>query len=266
MESKIINDSNDRSFPFSRNVFEDQHILYHGTWSTWSLRIETDGFTPGSVPFDWEHVATVFRANKAIGRGSYLKMFLGENYPAIPPARNLYFSANFWFARAYATDKGGEAIRKTIEEADEFEDICANPERLNQLKTHFENALRKHGRPHPPTQQAIDMIGNDAALNQLRADVRAAKEALAKYTSTGHPVVYAVRVEPEWLGEFWDRHISSWEEGKREVNLRCTGGPIPPDRLVAKASYPNGTDREFIPTWCSTWVDVVNLAPFLDAF
>src|ERR1043165_135854 len=259
MESVTIDNPNDRSFPFSREVFEDRHILYHGTWSTWSQRIETEGFIPGSVPFDWQHVATVFRANKLVGRGSYLKLFLGENYPVKSPTCNLYLSATFGSARAYATDKGGEVVRKTIEEAEEFEDICANPQRLSQLKTHFEKALREHG-PHPPTQAAIEIIGNEEAINQLRTEVRAAKEALTNLTATGYPVVYAIHVEPEWLGEFWTRHISSWEDGEREVNLRCSGGPIPPDKLVTKASYPNGTDREFMPTWCSTWEEVVDLA------
>lgn len=263
MESIIISDPNDRSFPFSRKIFEDHRVLYHGTWSTWCSRIETEGFIPSALPFDWQHVATVFRANQAIGRGSYLRVFLGDKYPYESPPFRLYFSANFWFARAYATDNGGEVIRKTLEEAGEFEDICANPQRLASLKNGFVNALREHG-PHPLTQTVIKTIENENAINQLRAEVRAAKDALTYQTAHGHPIVYAVRVEPEWLGDYWDSHISSWEEGEREVNLPCCGCTIAPDRLIAKASYPNGTDPDFMPTWCSTWEDVVDLSSRTD--
>src|SRR5687768_6888076 len=134
METVEIIDPTDRNFPFSRTIFEDRHVLYHGTWSTWSSRIETKGFIPGALPFDWHYVETVFQANKAIGRGSFLGVFLGEKHTEESPSCNLHLSANFWFARAYATDNGGEVIRKTIEEAEQFEGICANPQQLRQLK------------------------------------------------------------------------------------------------------------------------------------
>jgi hypothetical protein len=75
----------------------------------------------------------------------------------------------------------------------------------------------------------------------------------------GHPVVYATRVDPAWLGEFWERHVSALEQGFREVNLRCSDARITVDRIIAKASYPNGTDPELIPTWCSNWEEVVSL-------
>lgn len=258
MDIFTITNPADRGFPFGREIFEDRSILYHGTWNTWTSKIESIGFVSGDLPFDWQHVATVFRANNAIGRGSFLCVFLGKDYPNELPNLGLYLSANFWFARAYATDRGGEVIRTTIEEAEKFEQICATPGLLNELRTRFKSALHECG-PHAQTQAALTVIENEHVLKQLRVEVKKAKEALSNLTNGGHPIVYALRVEPEWLGEYWQRHISAWEEGTREVNLRCSGGPIPPHRLVAKAVYPNGTDHEFIPTWCSTWQDVLDL-------
>jgi hypothetical protein len=258
MDSITITDPNDQSFPFSRTIFEDQCVLYHGTWSTWSSRIEAEGFIHTDLPFDWQHVATVFQANQAIGRGSFLWLFLGERYPKQLPPRDLYLSANFWVARAYATDGGGEVVRKTIEEAEEFERICTDPQERAKLKALLEEGLRESPQ-HRPTQAAIKMLENDEALNQMHAKVKAAKDSLLDLTVTGHPIVYAIRVEPKWLGKHWKTHISSWEEGVREVDLPCCGDLIPPNRLVAKAIYPNSTDRDFMPTWCSTWEDVVAL-------
>jgi hypothetical protein len=95
MKSIIITDPEDRSFPFSRELFEDPHVLYHGSWSAWVPRIDAEGFVHGEIPFDWQDVATVFRANQAVGRGSFLRVFLGENYPDELPARDLFLSADF---------------------------------------------------------------------------------------------------------------------------------------------------------------------------
>ena len=115
MDSILIDDPEDRRYPFTRAQSEDPYVLYHGTWSTWAARIDHDGLMKGVVPFDWVDIATIFEANQAIGHGSFLRMFLGESYPHKPPTGDLFFSADFWTARAYATDGGGEAIRTGVE-------------------------------------------------------------------------------------------------------------------------------------------------------
>jgi hypothetical protein len=186
-------------------------------------------------------------------------MFLGESLGNEMPPCHLYFSANFWFARAYATDSGGEVIRNTIKEAAQFEHICTCSQTRGALKGQWEEGLRKSP-GHLPTIAAVQLLGNEEALRQLCREVRAAKAALTDLIAGGHPVVYAVRVEPEWFGEYWKRHVSALEEGKREVNLRCSGARITTDRIVAKVSYPNGTDPEFTPTWFSTWENVPALS------
>ena len=117
METVTIIDPEDRSLSVQQDFFDNPQILYHGSWSTYAKAIEAKGFVHGALPFDWKDVATVFEAHRAIGRGSYLPVFLGENYPREEPPRDLSITGNFWFARAYATDGGGEVVRKTIEEA-----------------------------------------------------------------------------------------------------------------------------------------------------
>jgi len=258
MQSFAITDPNDRRYPLTRKTFEDRRVLYHGSWSTWSPMIDRDGLVHLSLPFKWQHVATVFNANQAVGRGSYLRLFLGEGYPRQPPPRNLYLSANFWVARAYATDNGGEVVRKTIQEAEQFERICASSEMRTALKDHWEKGLLECGEDRR-TRAAAELLGNEEALRQICIDVKAAKRALIDLTTGGHPVVYAIRVQPEWLGDYWTRHISAWEDGEREDNLRCSAD-IPTDRIVAKITYPNGTDADFLGAGCSMWKDVVALS------
>lgn len=257
MECITINDPKDRSFPLSRALFEDSQVLYHGSWSTYSSRIESEGFIHGALPFDWRHVATVFRARQAIG-GSALRMFLGEEYPRKPPPCDLSLIANFWSARVYATDGGGEVIRMTIREAEQFERICAAPQERAALKNHWQKGLSDCP-DHTATKAAVKLLGDDHALQHLCSEVKAAREALVSVTAGGCPAVYAIRVEPGWYGNKWATHLAHWEHGRRDVELRCSGNLIPPNRLLAKVIYPKGTDRDFMPTWCKTWGDVETL-------
>lgn len=240
MDKITIGDPGDRSYPFRRELFEDPCVLYHGSWSTWSSQIEATGFRQGDFPFEWECVETVCNRNRAIGRGSFLAAFLGKQ-------RNLFFASNFWLARAYATDGGGEIVRKAIEEAETFERICSVPAERDELVKYLRATSQ---------QAAISILTDDEGLSRIRTDVKAAKHALMSLTGGGHPVVYAVAVQPNWFGD-WARYMSYLEIGVR-LDLQCQHA-VAPERILAKANYPNNTDREFLPTWCRTWDDVAAL-------
>lgn len=242
MDRITIVDPADRSYPFRRELFEDPCVVYHGSWSTWSPQIEATGFRQGDFPFKWECVATVCNRNRTIGRGSFLAAFVGKQ-------RNLFFAANFWLARAYATDGGGEIVRKAIEEAETFERICSVPADREELVKYLTADSQ---------QAAISILTDDEALSRMCTDVKAAKRALMSLTTGGHPVVYAVAVEPGWFGD-WERHISYREMGIRR-DLQCQHD-VAPERILAAVNYPNNTDREFLLTWCHTWDDAAALAP-----
>ena len=140
MQSVVINNPQARRFPFPRDIFEDSLVLYHGSWSNWSRRIEQDGLTKGHTPFDWRHVAPVVRAHKAIGWGSFV---IGRDEPRGNEAspRDVSFSPNFWRARAYSTDSGGEVVRMTIEAAKRFESLCTDPKAREREKARCQHGL-----------------------------------------------------------------------------------------------------------------------------
>jgi hypothetical protein len=234
-----IGDPGDRSYPFRRELFEDACVLYHGSWSTWNSKIEATGFRQGDFPFKWECVETICNRNRAIGRGSFLTAFLGRQ-------RNLFFASNFWLARAYATDGGGEIVRKAIEEAETFERICSVATERDNLVKYLRATTQ---------EAAISLLTDDEGLSRIRTDVKAAKQELMSLTTGGHPVVYAVAVEPNWFGD-WAHYVGHLEIGIRE-DLQCQHD-VAPERILAKANYPNNTDREFL-AWCRTWDDVAAL-------
>ena len=252
METVTITNPDDRSYPFNKEFFDNPEILYHGSWSTYAKAIEVEGFVHGALPFDWKDVASVFEANRSIGRGSYLRVFLGERYPREEPPRDLSVTGNFWLARAYATDGGGEVARKTIEEAQSFEEICTIREKRAALKAYWQEGLPECP-DHPATVAAIRMLEDEQSLSRLCGEVKSIRERLTGLTNGGFPVVYAVRVQPEWFGERWPKYMSDWDMTIRAHELRCSGDLVPPDRIIAKAEYTNGTDRDFMPTCFHSW-------------
>jgi len=248
-----IGDPDDRRFPFGQAFLEDRLILYHGTRSSWTPTIEPDGFAYGRLPFDWRNVATVFDANRAIGRGSMLPVFLGE-YPAKIPPFDLHLASNFWLARSYATNKGGEVIGQTIREAEQFERIYLVPQARAELQEHWEEALRQT--EHGPTRAGQRVLTDDNVLRDLYVRVKTAREELSQIVSGGYPVVYAIRVDSSWFGDGWTKYIYEFENALGHETLRCPANDVTPDRILGKASYPNGTESDY-ELGCFTWQDAL---------
>ena len=259
MDSLIINDPRDRSYPFSRGLFEDAFVLYHGSWSTWAPSIERHGIRRGDVPFAWTDIAAVYEARRAVGQGSYLPMFLGKEYPRREPPRDLFFSADFWTARAYATDGGGEVVRTTIEEAMQFERLCLDPDARQRLIQHWRVGLAECP-GHAATESALKTLHDDARMAALHRVVSETRARLQSLAAGGHPIIYAVRVEADWFrSSTWQQHLDDWQAGSRQVDMRCAARDIPTDRFLARAAYPNGTESDFSAAWCVTWTDALTL-------
>jgi hypothetical protein len=43
MISVAIDDPKSNLYPFSKQLWDDPQVVYHGTWSAYSARIEADG-------------------------------------------------------------------------------------------------------------------------------------------------------------------------------------------------------------------------------
>jgi hypothetical protein len=126
-------------------------------------------------------------------------------------SRHLHFSTSFWFARGYSTDRGGEIVRKGIEDAIGFERMCT----FSDEREAFAQNLDAGHRALPQQaaiRSAIELLKSQHALQQLHADVTAAREELQALTDGGHPVVYAIRVDPEWFGNSWTDYLRGWME------------------------------------------------------
>jgi hypothetical protein len=257
--SATINDSQNNLYPFPEELWDNPEIVYHGTWSVYSARIETDGFVHPDLPFDDRHVATVMHAREALGMG-----FRAANFFSTSRGKaraELSMTGNFWGARVYATDGGGEVIRLTIKDATDFESFCASPDRRSVKRSEWEEALRQHP-THLPTRKTLELLKNDAAMDVHCANVRSAREAIENVIAGGFPVVYALRVKPQWFPTLWEPYMYQWQDDHRGKELQCPRELITADRIVAKAMYPKGTDKDFQPEGFETWKHL-GLLPWL---
>jgi hypothetical protein len=258
MNKTTITNLTDQSFPFSRELFEDPHVVYHGTWSTYSQIIEAKGFG-GALPFEHNNLEAIAEAWENVGiLGSYTRTVF-SNKPGQPRAE-LSMTGSFWHARAYATDGGGEVVRMVLKEARDFENLCSKDEQRLALKGRWEEGLKKSP-GYTPTVRAVEFLGDQSALQATCRRVTKARQAIERVVHGGFPVVYGISVERHWFGETWDRYLAHWEEGDRAtVELRCNRDLVSKDRIIGKAIYPNGTDQHFLGDLISRWTEVEALS------
>jgi hypothetical protein len=255
MDTTTIIEPSDRSFPFSRTLFEDRHIVYHGTWSAYAQTIESKGFGGFALPFDHKDVETIMHAWEQVGfPDTYAKTVFFASRPG-GPRMELSLTGNFWHARAYATDGGGEVVRMVVKDAKDFEALCSEDAKRLDLKAHWEKGLKECPN-HARTLKAVEFLGDKGALQATCRKVTKARQTIEGVVQGGFPVVYDISSEPQWFGNTWERYLARWEEGHRAaVELRCSRDLVSPDRIIAKVLYPNGTDRDFMPTWIQTWAE-----------
>jgi hypothetical protein len=220
-----IEDPRDCTYPFTSALYDDPQVIYHGTSSNYASLIECRGFMAGNVPLPLMDLESLVSVCERIGfrPWSYTtikgladggKLTHGMN-------RHVYFSANFWYARDYARSIGGETVHNAILLTEE-------------LLSHLGSGHHQEGR--------------------LIEKVQEIRQRLLADTLGSFPVVYAVRVEPEWLGHPSDLDRDEHMKGflTAAVNISCATA-IPFDRLVGKVEYFNGAEGGYLSLRPAAW-------------
>jgi hypothetical protein len=226
MEVIKVQDPKDRTYPFAQNLYDDMRVVYHGTSSAFATTIEANGFMRGQLPFSITSLRKLVSLADEIGFRSWhyttvkglssgKQLFAETIWP-------VYFSANFWYARDYATSLGGETIHNAI---------LLSKELLNHLQ---------------PVEGSNS--STSAAVQELY-------DYLKSLIANSFPIVYAVRIEPEWL-----QHESSLERRNiglfvvTEVNIECLRS-VPANRLMAKVEYVHGAESGYVGPQPATWLE-----------
>jgi hypothetical protein len=219
-----IQDPRDCHYPFSRALYDDATVVYHGTSSSFAAGLEAEGLVAGVPRIPVRAVQDLVSACDAVGLRSWcyttVKGLSAGTDLSRPAERWVYLSANFWFARDYATNTGGETIHNAIALADEL----------------------------------LQRLRSGVGSKELTDNILSIRAHLVGLTAGAFPVVYAVRVEPDWLrrkGEELDR-IDCGDLVLTKVNISCAHS-IPPDRLVAKVEYVGGAESGYLGPQPKTW-------------
>jgi hypothetical protein len=216
----------DWNYPFSQAMYDDEAVVYHGTSSTAAADIDARGLMPVARQFPLRVLQDLIAACDATDFRSWhywtVKGLSEGTDLSRPASRHVYLSANFWYAREYATNLGGETVHNALGLTNEL------------------LALLRHR-------------GDSTGLIQTAAGILA---HLAAHTAGAIPIVYALRVEPAWLTQR-GRELERTDCGGMvitEANISCDR-PIPADRLLGSVEYPRGAESGYQGPQPKSWYE-----------
>jgi hypothetical protein len=224
MQVRQISDPSDMAYPFTKSLYEDPHVVYHGTCSGYAADIDGNGFRIGSLPFSVDNLIRMTLLADQLGLGTWSRTVVGGlargNRLARGSHRAVFFSGNYWFARDYATNIGGETGSNALNLANEL---------IAQLRDGGEKE------------------------DELVKEVLNYREELLTRIANSHPVVYAVFVKDEWLqgASRLERKVLG-DLVEAPINLACEQS-VPMENLLAKAEFVNGADPGYCGPQPVTW-------------
>ena len=131
VEIITITDPDDLVYPHAlgKDAYFDPAVYYHGTSREFSSSIESDGFKLGNQVYDKADLVELYKAydspyfDSMFATGKEMKMQKEDLHFVLGGAGDdmkdepLSFSGNYWTARNYSINRGGEAIDKAVKMA-----------------------------------------------------------------------------------------------------------------------------------------------------
>lgn len=245
----VIEDRNNIIYPFSKDIYENPYIVYHGTSSCYSENIEALGWPVGGTPYELEDVRKIVQIHKEIELSNEgyrtISCFseLGKN--SWQGQKTASFTNEFWYARNYSRNEGGETVANLIMACEQFIDIISSKQNKEE---HMKRLAQKIVRNPGPADKDRYARGISRLLDEesLRRSLIVAKRVLDDYmrfAKSSHPVVYALEVNPDWLKE-WKIYLESdrTHNYMRDIDM-ASRTDIPADCIISKVDYANGTER-----------------------
>ncbi|MFC2072401.1 hypothetical protein ACFLUU_06840 [Chloroflexota bacterium] len=249
-----IKSPEDILYPLEREFFEDPRVVYHGTSSIHASEIERNGWASNALPYDMRDIKAICSIYESLS----FQGFSGDGYALLraftlgmngnySEDKSASFSGSYWRSRNYSASPGGETMAGVILAVKELEDLITDTELLekHRSKLHHDLSRRQHYPGHiiAEYRAAERRLNEMEYLNQCLQQVRELKEKYEAIASYHSPVVYAVKVEPQW---FETADSKAWYEippVARERSAEFRPNPsvhIPLDRIVARIDFSNG--------------------------
>jgi hypothetical protein len=277
--SVIIESPRDVLYPFGRKVFENIEIYYHGTSSTYIERIEERGFTTDDLTYSVEDVrrlcesydSVCFPGFSAGGIGVLKSFTLGALDSQESDLMPVSFDWCYWSARRFSCNAGGETIAHMIKAGYEYEELVEDPERRQEHRENLSNKLAHPALAPGPNLNlrdryvaCLERLSDEAHLRNQLEQVLEIRNKYLEITKDAYPVVYAVKLRPEWIeseGQYSRKTLTldlRYEDDPLEVRIRA-GTIVPASSIIGRADFVNGADR-----WTSNDDEIVPLPWLLE--
>src|SRR5258708_2084114 len=136
-----VEDPQDPFFPFGPDLYENEHVVYHGTWSGHAPLIEERGMGSGNLAYSQNDIDKLCDLGFEFGFiGQGLNVLEVCAYGVPPNKRRIYLTADYWSAREYACKRGGETIHNAILAIDDLARLFSNKK---VRKTHADGLRSK---------------------------------------------------------------------------------------------------------------------------
>jgi len=255
-----IESSTDVTYPFTRGIFEDLEVFYHGTSSIYTERLEEIGFQLGGVPYDMNDILRLCKSYEAIkfygvGGGGYgvLSAFTAGAYESTGREyMPVSFAYSYWCARRYARNPGGETVSHIVKAGSQLEDLITDADKLSEHRKYLTDRL-EHPALAPGAYSerdawliALEKLSDRTFLFGEYEQALGIRKKYLDMLEETFPVVYAVKLSDELIeteGQYgWraDREQLLYEDTPSEIRSR---GMVPPSAIVGRADFVNGAIR-----------------------
>ena len=242
MQRIFVNHPEEFGFPLSRDVFEDPHMVFHGTGSKYAERIQSEGLRNNQLPYDWYDVRIVVE----VARKMALEFSEREHWPVLNAFtlgagdsyvgdKPISFDVSYWHARNYASIKDSETVAALRGCAEHLLRVCSS---AAAQANHLQMVL---GRATPSVQARVQAFLNDEGLAEAQPQL---EQVLRKYAPDSQTaVVLVIEAETDQLEDRGAvfRGAARIKTGDRGTELRLRNQMhIRPSQIRARIDFPNG--------------------------
>lgn len=262
----VVLQPDDIKFPLGKEIWEDKNVWFHGTSSIFIEKIESTGWKSGDLPYSLSDVGRVIEIYDSIRERGTL-----QDFPAYSDSilysytmegnlvefekRGVSLTRNYWLARNYSRNIGGETINAILEACKFFVRLVRDPfshgEHIKRLDKEIED-FHKHysskliARVESLTMQLKRMerrrsnFINTVFLERELGSIEEINRKYERIVKESFPVVYAIEYKTDYTVNKIEREDPYSESWKILPEYRETENYIPPEKIIARIEFKDG--------------------------
>ena len=260
---------NELRFPLDKNIWENPNIWYHGTSSAYSNKIEREGLRAGDLPYsilDVRKIVEIYDTIRVRNSSqdipkyfdSILYTYTLENTNGKFEKSAISLTRDYWRARNYAMNNGGETINAMIQACEYFSklvnDRTSNEEHRQRLRRGIDDVNKQSNKE---IVQSVETLSdklckmkecqrnflNRQYLKKCEVELENIKNKHDGIIGNSYPVVYAAEFKtPEKVlkCEGTDPYNPKWSSW-----LECERDSISNNKIICRIDFPNGISNYY---------------------